>query len=282
MLTKGQLNKGYEPPDWLLKDLKHLSRTSLSMTVATALLDHVVILGVGILTIVLFRKTSFVVSIPFAFLLAALSARQMRGLECLVHDGSHFNWTRKKNLNDPFCNLLAAWPMLSDVRSYRRTHLVHHDSLGGSDDTDLVRWDQLTLVELNREHPLQFAFGIFRRLLPYVPGWWWAIGLDIPTLIRFVVWHCGLITVLALAVGFRSAFLLWLSAWCVPYLVFLPVVRFIGEIEEHDYTSLTSIFDATYTNIGWIHKLLLHPHGDAYHTLHHLFPSIPFLAVSLG
>src|SRR5437868_2102997 len=121
MPTEGPLRKGYDAPDWLLGDLKQLSHTSLSTTLATALLDHLVILAVGIGTIILFRETNFALAVPLSFFLAVLGARQMRGLECLVHDGSHFNWTRKKDLNDRFCNLLAAWPMLSDVRSYRRT-----------------------------------------------------------------------------------------------------------------------------------------------------------------
>jgi fatty acid desaturase len=64
----------------------------------------------------------------------------------------------------------------------------------------------------------------------------------------------------------------------------------IGELSEHVYgeAALSShaaaagnaeggqtVFDATVTNMGPVHRLLFHPFGDGYHLLHHLYPSVP-------
>ncbi len=272
---------GYSAPAWLKSRLRELSKTSLLRSVLSAVAAHLLILGSGLLASHFLSRMPLAHWIPLYVVTAIVAAREMRALECLVHDASHYNWTRRRKLNDLLANLLAAWPVLSEVDSYRRTHLVHHQFLGGDADTDLIRWRKLNLRGLDRTRLLPFAKGIALRLVPYVPGWWRAIGVGRGTVLRFIAWH-----VVAVAGGafildtpLPSILRLWGLCWGVPVFFILPVIRFLGEIEEHEYKNLRSVMGATYSNVGPVQKLLLHPLGDAYHTVHHLFPSIPFFRV---
>jgi len=249
------------------------------MALLYAFTDHAAILLVGIAAVFGLSHIALGIWIPVYIFFAIVAARQMRGLECLVHEASHYNWTRKHRLNDNLANLLGAWPVLSQVRTYRKTHQLHHLRLGTDADTDLVRWNKLRLHELDRTKPLMFGLGLARRIIPYVPGWWWAIGVDPGTVARFVLWHLVLVAILAALTSPAHALLIWLFGWLIPLFIVLPVIRFIGELEEHNYP-LTSVIESTNTNIGLVHRVLLHPHGDGYHTLHHLFPTIPFFRVA--
>jgi fatty acid desaturase len=273
---------GYEGHHWLKARLGEFSTTRLSINLTVALFDHLLITFCGIVAYLSFTRVPLLFWAPCYFLLAVFAARQMRGLECLVHEASHYNWTRRKRLNDTLADLFAAWPVLSEVTSYRKTHLLHHRNLGSPEDTDLVRWRELRLSQLDRSTFHHFAIGIVRRLIPYVPGWWWAIGVSRITVIRFICWH--LLWIIGATVLLKSpghAVFLWAAAWLFPIFIFLPVLRFLGEIEEHDYENRNTVFSATNSNIGFFQTLLLHPHGDAYHSLHHLYPSIPFFRVGL-
>jgi fatty acid desaturase len=55
---------------------------------------------------------------------------------------------------------------------------------------------------------------------------------------------------------------------------FLSVIRFICEAGEHNYKASRTVFETS--NIkGFIPRLLVYAHGDGYHIVHHLFPSMP-------
>ncbi len=277
--------QGYIAHPWLKDNLRELSKTSLSLAILYAVLDQVIVLIVGATATASFSRIPLLLWTMAYLALATLAARQMRGMECLVHEASHYNWTRHHKLNDLLADWLASWPVMSSVHTYRRTHLEHHIKLGTEFDTDLARWNKLHLYDLDRKHRIQFIWGLTKRIIPYVPGWWWAIGVNTSVIIRFLLWHICFFAIFAFVVVFFASLSIsftifsWILGWLLPLFIVLPVVRFIGEIEEHNYP-LISIIKATNTNVGTVHTHLFHPHNDGYHTLHHLYPTIPFFRVA--
>lgn len=67
--------------------------------------------------------------------------------------------------------------------------------------------------------------------------------------------------------------------WGVPIFLMLPLLRFVAEAAEHDYelgrAETQVIFNRTWSNLGWIHRWLFHPHNDGFHVVHHLYPYVP-------
>lgn len=283
-----RIERGFETPDWLRARLRELSRTRLWYAVATALFDHAAITMCGVVAAMTLAESPMPQALFVCGCLFVLSARCMRGLECLVHEGSHSNWTRmrvggfrggRSVVNDRLTNALAAWPVLSEVEQYALTHILHHVLLGSDTDTDLIRWRELDVEHLDRTRRARFLTGLARRLLRYVPGWWRAIGVRRKTVTRFAIWHGIWILGLALVMPVPDALAVWVLGWLLPLAFVLPMLRFIGEIEEHEYSDAMTVLSATYSNVGFWQRLLLHPHCDAFHTLHHLYPSVPFFRV---
>jgi fatty acid desaturase len=282
-----EVSRGYDTPAWLRASLKPLSQTSLVATISYAGVDQALILACGLATVWGLKHVR-PPGLIFAVypVLALIAARAMRGLECLVHEASHSNWTRKgtmisgrSRLNDRLADPFAAWPVLSEVAQYAKTHIPHHQKLGSQEDTDLMRWEDLHLRDLNRQKRLPFILGLLQRLTRYVPGWWRAIGVRKRTVLRFVGWHIVWIAIVASLWNPTAAVLTWVFGWLIPLAVVLPILRFVGEIEEHKYWSTMTVATSTFTNIGFLQRLVIHPHGDAFHTVHHLYPSIPFFRV---
>lgn len=208
----------------------------------------------------------------------------MRGLECLVHEASHYNLTRAKAVNDAVADLLCAWPVLSQVSNYRKSHMVHHRAFGHATDPDRIRFSALGIDKLDRTDPWRFTLGVGQRLLPYVPGWWWAIGVDGATIARFSMWHtAAFLAPASLILGWQQALVLWALTWAVPVFLALPILRFVAETAEHDYEEEDAetqvIFKTTWSNVGWIHHWIFHPHNDGFHAVHHLYPSVPHHAL---
>ncbi|OWK25643.1 hypothetical protein AJ87_08160 [Rhizobium yanglingense] len=174
--------------------------------------------------------------------------------------------------------------MLSQVAKYRKSHTVHHRAFGHGTDPDRIRFEKLGLTTLDRSNPWRFSMGIAGRLLPYIPGWWWAIGVDLATVLRFAIWHAALFLLpVGLLLGWTDGLTLWTLTWAIPIFFVLPVVRFIAEAAEHDYEEQESetqvIFKTTWSNVGWIHHWIFHPHNDGFHAVHHLYPSVPHHAL---
>lgn len=216
-----------------------------------------------------------------------LIARQLRGLEALVHEGSHYNLTRRKRLNDWLVNLAAAYPVFQDVKKFRESHLVHHELLGHEHDPCRIRFFELGWDELDRTSARRFLVAVVHKLWAYSASWWRLIGSNLPALAAGTIWHLiafilplALLVSVGVAGGAGPAELLLRGAWVwlayvgVAFVLVLPPMRFIAEAAKHDYEEGTTTVTGTFSNIGPIHWLL-HPHGDGFHLLHHLDPSIP-------
>jgi fatty acid desaturase len=275
-LLDSPLPHGYMPPKRFLLLLGRYNATSLVRSMIAALIDLGVIIGLPHAAVMLGLRQWATIGV---FVVASwlVAARALRGLECLTHEASHFNISRSRRVNDIVGNVVAAIPTFQLVSQFRAGHVPkHHQRFGTSIDPDLRRYDELDLHTIDRSTPWSFTKAIARRLPRYVSGWFRNTGADAATMTVAVAWHLiFFIMPLALVAGILHAIELWAIFFVVPFLVVLPVIRLIGEAAEHVYRESATVFDATVSNVGVIHQVLIHPHGDGFHLVHHLWPSVP-------
>ncbi|MEV7599130.1 fatty acid desaturase family protein [Kitasatospora sp. NPDC089797] len=271
--------KGYTAPSRLRQDIKDAHRTRPSITILCALLDHF-IAGTAALAsawLITHHLLFSIVPVPLA---GVVIARQLRALENLVHDASHFNWSRhRRRLNDVVGYLLAAAPTGSRISTYRTSHLLHHGRFGTTSDPDRNRYEELELEALPRTSSRAFTAGVARRLLRYQLGWLRELRTNALAPIVTMLWSTVIVGApAALLMGVRSGATAT-GVWLFAYFVLLPPLRLVAEADEHVYSDARTVFDATVSNTGWLQRLLFHPHADAYHTVHHMWPGIPHHAL---
>jgi len=269
--------KGYSPSKEILNYINTIKEPSLVTNFFLVSLDYLAIFGPAI---VFFSITTYwkILLIP---LIVVASARGLRGLECMVHDGSHYNFmpvktsNRRRRISDLCVNLLAGFPTFSTVENYRASHSMHHRFLGTEDDPDYIRHIKLELDGFDRERPIVFISKMIPKMHIYWRSWWQAIGTDWGTSAKAVMWHTAFGFILSLLFGPIIAFGVWCVGFLLPFITSHPILRFVGEAAEHDFEQGDSVASRTYSNTGTLHRLLIHPHNDGYHTLHHLFPQVP-------
>jgi fatty acid desaturase len=272
--------RGYRLSSEAKAVLRGHQATSLLRSIATALSDHgtlLLIIGTATLLQLFAAPGVWLLLTPPLWLLAA---RFQRGLEVLVHEGSHYNFHRSSlgrtdETNDRATNFLAAYPVFSDVKTFREAHLPHHNLFGTEHDPCFHRFTRFDWQHLARTTPLLFIRQMASQMRPYMWGWWSLVGTNWKVFLRGCLWHL-LILVLPLCafLGIRGL-LLWVWYWLIPFVVVLPWLRFVAEAGKHRYEDTHNVFDATISNIGPVHRWYFHPHGDGYHLLHHLDPTIP-------
>ncbi|HWU05261.1 MAG TPA: fatty acid desaturase family protein [Streptomyces sp.] len=268
-------SKGYTAPSRLRPDIKDAHRTRLWVTTSCALLDHLVagLAAAGAAWLIVRHP---VASIVPALLAGIVIARQLRALENLVHEASHYNWSRhRRGLNDVFGYLLAAAPTGSRISAYRTSHLLHHGRFGTAEDPDRYRYAELDLEALPRTLVRDFAAGVCKRLLRYQLGWLRELRTNALAPLVTLLWS-------AVCVGAPTALLLGprtgavaSGVWLFAHFVLLPPLRLVAEADEHVYSDARTVFDATVSNTGRLQRWLFHPHADGYHTVHHMWPGIP-------
>jgi len=279
------------------RKLKRYEETSLAAALTEAVLTIASIPLVGMIcvwTIWLLGTgpvsswASVLIGIGLYAFCCTLIARQQRGLELMVHDASHRCWcNRSITLNNISANLLVAFPMACRVEEYWLSHRVHHGIYGSREDPCRRRLRSIGVRTIDLSTTSRIVLAVLRWLPRYNMAYYREISsLSLKQCLQFLAWHVVVLVApvaicIAISTQASLAFSLmvavggWLLFWAVPATVFLPVLRSIAEMEEHDYERGNTEFETTFTNGGWLHRLLIHPKNDAYHLLHHMFPNIP-------
>jgi fatty acid desaturase len=268
--------RGYTAPPQMRAFIADAHRTKLGLTTTTAVADCLSVAVLALAATWALHVLPVAVAIILCVLSVVIIGRQLRGLENLVHEASHFNWSRNhRRVNDILGCLLAGLPTGAKIAAYRTNHLLHHGRFGTGDDPDLVRYRQLNAEAMRRTSVRSFAWDVLIRLPKYQLGWLQAIKSSPLIFSAPFVWCAAIITVPAFfMLGTRGA--IEASAiWLIAYLIALPVIRFVGEASEHIYSTTRTVFDATISNLGFVQRLVIHPHNDGYHTVHHMWPGVP-------
>ena len=246
-----------------------------------------------LLTVSVWEKTSspmvtITVAVIAYVVVAVFIARQQRGLELMVHDASHMAWFRAQpKLNNFLANLLVAYPVLSSVEAYWKSHRIHHGQFGSHIDPCRQRFDKMGLATVDLSTKWKIAKAVLKWLPEYNRAYYEEIGsLSLLIWVHFFAWHCAIFMIptyflLWGAIGMdffqasTTSVFLWFAFWMIPTTLPLPVLRSIAESEEHDYSKGETEFETTFTNSGFWQRFLFHPKNDAYHLVHHMFPNIP-------
>jgi fatty acid desaturase len=274
-----RFRRGYTAPPRTRTEIAAAHTTRLWFSVGLALADEAIVVAAIVVCAwpPLWRGWGIAAGLVAAGVAAVVTGRQYRAVECLAHEASHFNWSRRhRRVNDLLAMLLASAPTGARLDVYRASHLDHHGRFGTQDDPDLANYRQLRLEELDRSGALAFAAGAFARMARYRDRWSQTSGGRGTPRHMPLLWAAAFVVLPAGLLWWRvPSALIAAGIWILGFYVMLPIVRFIGESSEHVYTGQDTVFDATVSNLGLLQRILIHPHGDGYHTVHHLWPGVP-------
>jgi fatty acid desaturase len=271
--------RGYSPPKAMRSTIADAHRTRFGLTLAVAVGDHLVVFLMIAAAGWSALHTSAVVCVIITVLAVLVVSRQLRALECLVHESSHFNWSRgHRRWNDVLAFVLAGMPTGARISGYRASHLLHHGRFGTAQDPDRQRYLELGLEGLRVQSRWGVARHLIRQLPRYQIGWMRALRASPVYALLPLLWTVIAVAPTALILGSRAA-VVGALVWLVSYVLVLPVIRLIGEASEHVYAGTDTVFDATISNLGGWQRLVVHPHNDGYHTVHHMWPGVPHHAL---
>jgi fatty acid desaturase len=255
----------------------HLARSVLSDAELNAVQrrsDGLAVLSLAVTWGIIAGTCAVVALVPrwWTILIAVwlIGARQM-GLAVLMHECAHRSFFKTSSFNQTIGNWLIAAPMNVPMALYREVHLRHHRH-GGTDrdpDLDLVRGYPARGTSLARKF-FRDAVGItgLKDVISQI------LRFDLKRDYRFLVVHAGLIAVLA-ATGVVWVYGLWWLSYLTVYQIVLRL-RLMGEhgtaMDRHDRDVRRH---TTTVRAGPLQRLLIAPHGVAYHMEHHLLPSTP-------
>jgi fatty acid desaturase len=286
---------GYRPSPEIAASLRHLGDTNVVVSVGWAVfyLLSIFLIGFGIDYVSKFGGWQSVVAYVIGVIVIA---RQLRGLEMMVHDGSHSAWHRKnRKINDVLTDMLASFPIFFDVKGYRDAHLTHHQKFGSAGDIDYARYKRIGFMKTSTSDWL-FNIRLMLRVLPrHVLDYFTfsdsktnVIGLLAlqPVLLYGILWHFmafyGILWHFTFAIlplylmtgSISFALTTWLLYFAIPFFLIMPMIRAVADAEEHFY-QYGSEFYGTINSIGLLHFLIFQPCGSGYHLAHHLFPYVP-------
>lgn len=218
-------------------------------------------------------------SILIPFILLIVGSRQ-RGLSNLIHDSSHWNLSKNKKINDLFADLFGGLPLISPIKSYRTSHLLHHRHLGHSQlDPDSRMHQRYNYNDLNPVHTKWYqnvGYLIFN-----LESWKdsnigsWAEITKIQK-IKSLTWWLTLLIISSFLFSIYST-ILFICFWQLSRATGYHIVRTFAEFLDHSGLPVGSIAQNSriVTSPNWFLKNLFHPHNDNFHALHHFDPTLP-------
>jgi fatty acid desaturase len=213
-------------------------------------------------------------------LLSFVAGCCLRGFDNLTHEASHNNIFLHANLHHSL-QFLFSYPVFKTVEDYRPGHWKHHRNYRNNKDDDPdtqqnIRWGVEFLPAKKTMYQVLWFYVIRLLLLYYffdnirysfIPHSSSKHSKGGRLIFWFVI--LGVIAV-------TNSWLCFLLGYLIPCLFWLPYIRFVTESSKHTNVRLESDFANSRNNIGILHQLLLHPHNDGFHQMHHYMASIPF------
>lgn len=221
-----------------------------------------------------------IIAYPLGLLMIA---RQLRMLEFLIHDGSHFSWDRKnRKLNDFLTNMIAAYPLFVNLKIYRKDHINHHKLFRTHLDSCFQRVLRLGFYEANKHTGLVRKKMLMKCFPRFIVDY---IVTTIPELANLksgligLLWHVvfAWLPIYFFTQSYTITLVIWGIYFLIPYLFFLPCFSFFNDVQDHLYSEETE-FLATTSSLGILNDLFFAPINTGYHLLHHLFPATPLWA----
>ncbi|WP_405183149.1 fatty acid desaturase family protein [Nocardia sp. NBC_01377] len=206
---------------------------------------------------------------------------RMRALGNLLHEAAHRKLFRSKFLNDFTGGLLCAWPLGIGYLQYVKQHRLHHVYLWDENRDPDVSLYRLTRTETGSSNSCTrrrfWIVHVVFAALPVMP--WRRLRDDLAgnrrRLLKLVV------AVLAMA-GLQIWEHLWIAQivllyWLVPFLTSYQTITYWAELGEHGgMRNLGRLWGSRNWRGNIMSRWLIGPHSDdAYHLLHHWFPSVP-------
>ena len=215
--------------------------------------------------------------------IVVVGARQL-GLAILMHDAAHGVLTNNKALNEALGQWFLAWPVISDLTSYRTYHLKHHRWTQQANDPDLVlsapfpitrqSFRRKAVRDLSGQTVFKQRLAQFRNAFTTKSGEF-LDGLEkgFSRLGAPIAVNLALLVALS-AVGYWYVFFL---LWVVPFFVWFPLITRVRNIAEHavvpDNDDPFRNARTTKANLLW--RALVAPYWVNYHVEHHLLRWVP-------
>lgn len=203
----------------------------------------------------------------------------------LVHEASHYLFSRNRGRNDRIANWACAYPIGITVERYREVHLEHHRHVGTEADPDfdyyrdpvtprLLLWTVVSGV-LGLKGVLTVLFYFFPRVAErYHPSLRGRTSFEASPLGRQLA---GVAVAQALIVGgfaLAGRPLLYLGVWLLPLLTLVPLANRLRTLAEHASFDGAPVTRTVTT--GLVGRTVLAPFLFFYHHEHHLHPFVPF------
>jgi len=275
ILDAERSRRGFAPQNPELdSQIRALQRPSTGATLLALAGDWSLIALAAVVSWTTFSTLGFTFTSLAVYLVSCLviGSRQ-KGLENIMHEGTHLNLSPKPSWNDRIALwCVGMWMTPGWTPAVERPGHVgaHHEHFGqkGS-DFEFFGYQSLGLGRL----PLESLVGsVWILLYTFLRTTRWRVhGVLASFGPRTALLLLGVLVVLY----FLRLLVPLLLYWVLPYIFVYMPMRFLGEVSEHMALGHSTEFGTTRNKLGWFQEYVMHPHGDGYHLVHHLYPRIP-------
>jgi fatty acid desaturase len=269
--------KQYKFSPEIISQLKELTKLDNCHGLLALLEDCLIILASILIT-------SHVTWFFYPLTLLVIGSRQ-RALTTILHDSAHGVLAKNKSLNWVLGTFCSGYLIFQQMIPYKKSHCYeHHSHLGDHKiDPDFKFYLEEGLYDAQSPRDFLVNHIIKPLLLFKVPQYVFYLvkyrlfgkGCN---LYETIIMLAYLLTIVSASVwfGFWQKLILF---WLLPYLTVFQVLGYFIEVSEHYPLVGKNMIDLYMTRnrfSPWYEAFFSSMHGENFHLVHHLMPSVPF------